>query len=379
MRYWRSVRPFSILAAFVTLTGIAYAQLSQPSVVDLFDGLDPVELVAGREVPGRANLTVEHRGYRYLFASPENLAAFRENPARYEPANGGSCARMGAGGPGNPAMFEVFDGRIYLFSSESCRKAFAAAPESFIEPAPVIDAPSQAARAQGRAIVERAVAAIGGAERLDALRGYRLERGRLRGTPQGPMILTERVTALFPDAVRTETRAPQGAMAAAAAGDDMFLVTERQGAARLLRFPEASRVAAARDQMRRILLDPIGLLRARATAGAAAIEGGSATAALDHVRMTVRGTQVVLGVDATSGLPATLTFNARSSSGAWQPLTLTFTDFRVVDGLRVPFKVDGAFAGVRADRESYELSSWTANPPVTRDDLMRETLDGGQR
>ena len=97
------------------------AQPSTPAVTDVFDGLDPIELIAGRELAGLDTLAVEHRGYRYFFANPANAATFRKNPAPYEPVAGGTCARMGAGGPGNPALFKVFEGRIYLFSSDNCR------------------------------------------------------------------------------------------------------------------------------------------------------------------------------------------------------------------------------------------------------------------
>lgn len=86
-------------------------------------GYDPVAyFTAGRPVRGAAEHRLTHAGFEYRFASAENLAAFRANPARYLPQYGGYCAWAVANGytaPGNPQNWRIVDGRLYLnYNSE---------------------------------------------------------------------------------------------------------------------------------------------------------------------------------------------------------------------------------------------------------------------
>ena len=71
----------------------------------------------GRPVEGSAELTTEWRGASWRFVSPENLAAFRANPAAYAPQYGGYCAYAVAKGgtaPGDPKVWRIVDGKLYL-------------------------------------------------------------------------------------------------------------------------------------------------------------------------------------------------------------------------------------------------------------------------
>ena len=96
--------------------------------------LDPVELMAGKEVGGKEGLFVVHENYPYLFTSQANQTAFRSDPARYEIQLGGACARMGPlSGRGKTSIHAVLNGRIYIFASEGCRKGFLATPEKVLD------------------------------------------------------------------------------------------------------------------------------------------------------------------------------------------------------------------------------------------------------
>jgi YHS domain-containing protein len=67
---------------------------------------------------GVESLTLEHGGATYRFASEANRAAFREHPARYEPAYGGWCAYAMADGDKvevDEESFLVQGERLYLF------------------------------------------------------------------------------------------------------------------------------------------------------------------------------------------------------------------------------------------------------------------------
>ena len=84
-------------------------------------GYDPVSYwPEGGGVPqmGSEQRAVALGGVIYLFASDQNLAAFRTDPARYEPAHGGWCSyamRDGSKVDVDPKTFLLRDGRLFLF------------------------------------------------------------------------------------------------------------------------------------------------------------------------------------------------------------------------------------------------------------------------
>ena len=61
------------LALLLTF-GASLSALATPPERTL--SVDAVELVGGRETPGKADLVVMHEGFEYRFATPENKAAF---------------------------------------------------------------------------------------------------------------------------------------------------------------------------------------------------------------------------------------------------------------------------------------------------------------
>lgn len=68
-------------------------------------------------VPGSAAYTAEYNGATFAFASPENLARFRADPARYAPQFDGHCAfgvAQRAKVPANPHLWRIVDGKLYL-------------------------------------------------------------------------------------------------------------------------------------------------------------------------------------------------------------------------------------------------------------------------
>lgn len=81
-------------------------------------GYDPVAyFTAGKPTPGKPQFTAVHEGATYRFASAENLAAFKADPARYAPQYGGWCAygvAQGVKADGDPNVWKVVDGKLYL-------------------------------------------------------------------------------------------------------------------------------------------------------------------------------------------------------------------------------------------------------------------------
>jgi len=137
-------------------------------------GLDPVELVAGREVLGDAGHVHDRNGFRYAFVSEESAETFESDPGRYEIQMGGACGRMGPlSFKCDPDRYLVHDGRIYVFASEACRESFRKAPEAHVD-RPEYPPADGAGSARGRELLDLVVTAVGGAEALDGVRRLRV-------------------------------------------------------------------------------------------------------------------------------------------------------------------------------------------------------------
>src|SRR5689334_9891569 len=96
------------------------------------EGMDPVLLTQGKEVPGKETLSVRHNGFWYTFSSAQTKEQFEKDPGRYGIQLDGACARMGAPTRGNADVSFVHKGRIYIFGSSQCYKLFSADPEKYL-------------------------------------------------------------------------------------------------------------------------------------------------------------------------------------------------------------------------------------------------------
>lgn len=82
------------------------------------EGYSPVSYFAGRAERGSALFAVEHNGVTYHLTGEDQVAAFRKEPAKYEPAFGGWCAfgmSVNDKFPVDPTCFQIVDGRLFLF------------------------------------------------------------------------------------------------------------------------------------------------------------------------------------------------------------------------------------------------------------------------
>lgn len=91
-------------------------------------GVDPVAFLdSGMPVEGDAAHAAVHEGVAYYFASNENMAVFKMNPAEYLPQNGGFCTfgvSVGKKFDGDPQYSAVIDGKLYVFLNEEIFQAF---------------------------------------------------------------------------------------------------------------------------------------------------------------------------------------------------------------------------------------------------------------
>lgn len=123
--------------ALIVLPAIAVPQLAQafneqsPSPVNVDEkgialgGFDPVSYFSpGGPMAGKPELSSQHEGATYWFASAGNRDAFGANPAKFAPAYGGFCAMSAAMGlkrDGKPPIWKIAGDKLYLFVREEAR------------------------------------------------------------------------------------------------------------------------------------------------------------------------------------------------------------------------------------------------------------------
>ena len=86
------------------------------------EGYSPVSYFHGRAERGSALFAVEHNGATYHLANTSQVAEFKKNPTRYEPAFGGWCAfgmAVQDKFPVDPTNFKIVGGKIFLFLRNS--------------------------------------------------------------------------------------------------------------------------------------------------------------------------------------------------------------------------------------------------------------------
>ena len=175
---------FILLSAFLLVGQTAKAQSQSSEATPVLEGLDPVMLVRGKEVQGELNITVTRGEFQYLFANQRIKPSLKKTlrVTRYSSA---ALARVWARpSRGNPDLFAVHKERIYIFGSADCKKLFQAAPEKYTLPVESAGpAATPDAIKKGKALIEKAVSAIGGAARLDTLVNYQEQRKALQRRP----------------------------------------------------------------------------------------------------------------------------------------------------------------------------------------------------
>lgn len=354
------MQPF-ILSTIVLVLSSGAVAAQQPN--DALDGLDPVLLVGGKEVPGKSALSVTRGDFVYLFSTADTKAAFERDPARYEIQLGGLCAKMGRTAGGNPADFIVHDGKIYIFGTDDCHKQFQAAPSKYLEtPAAPLPASSDAAT-RGRQLIDLAVTALGGAARLDALTSYVESFSRVQTRPQGEATLTTRTIWSLPDRVRQErTVALQGKTMTSATvlTPAAMWFLSAQGQAYPMR--PASRPSLERDFGRH----PVALLRARRSAGFKAVAIGTDVVdgvKLESVRVISGATDVTLALE-TTGRIRSATYRDRNAEGEYGTITVLYSDYRAVEGLQLPFTTRATFNGQPDAPQSVTLDTISLNAPL---------------
>lgn len=101
-------------------------------------GYCPVSYFAkGEARVGSPKFSAMHRGKLYYLVDASSQKKFVENPDQYVPQFGGLCTTALGGSynnrlPSDSTVFEIREGKLYLFSSDRARRAYATKPDWFL-------------------------------------------------------------------------------------------------------------------------------------------------------------------------------------------------------------------------------------------------------
>lgn len=298
-------------------------------------GLDPVALCEGEEIDGSPDLVLDWGRHRYCFVDEASLATFRADPQRWGIQWGGACGRMGPlSGRGSPDRWAVHDGRIYVFASDGCRDGFLSAPERFVvAPAPFPDASAEEL-AEGQRWIEKAVAAHGGAEAIDARRALHLVSRREQDGWSG---VHEILATAAGEVRRTSSWTPSqegqpGYTTVWVAAGDAFSVEDGE-------VFDTKSEEERRDLERFAHREPLFLLWERKRAGFRAAHAGEGVLVSDtvvDVAVELDGLVTTLHLDPETARIRGLSWTGRPNDGITHAVTETFTEWRTVDGVVVP-------------------------------------------
>jgi len=289
-----------------TSTTAQQSSSNSEAVIPL-EGLDPVMLSQGKEVQGDMKYKVTRGRFQYIFASAENKAEFEKDPTRYEIQLDGHCARMGAPTTGNPDLYAVHNGRIYIFGSEECQTLFKGAPEKYLEiPTAPKSPPSAEMVKRGEELIAKAVEALGGGSKLDQLVTF--QRKDIRADQvKNTLLLT------FPDGLRLETVRPAFTLVSVITPAESFVVVNN--AARPM--PETNRAAIYKELNRELVV----LFRARGRSNFKAWAAGNdrvGETAVERLEVELPGFTTVLGIDPATGRVLSQTYRGRGRGGGWR-------------------------------------------------------------
>jgi YHS domain-containing protein len=286
--------------------------------------------------------------FQYIFANAENKAIFEKDPARYEIQSEGHCARMGAPTTGNPDLYTVHNGRIYIFGSEACQTAFKSAPEKYLElPSAPKSPPTAEMIKRGDELLAKAIEALGGSAKLDQLASVQIKEAR-ENQVKNTLLLT------FPDSMRQETVRPAYTLTSVVTPTDAFFVVNN--AARPMR--EADRKAVQQE----LYHEPIVLFRARTRADFKRWLAGTANEARLEIEMP--GFSTTLAIHPETGRVMSQTYRGRGPGGVLGQIAINYSDFRTVDGLSLPFRRTATFDGQPLPALSGTIEAITVNGQI---------------
>ncbi len=194
-----------------------------------------------------------------------------------------------------------------------------------------------------KTLMDRVLAAMGGADRVDSVKSLILVGKTGRQSTEGLVQTEDRTWFQFPHSYRLDVTLRGATYSKLAVREGVFLITPT-GAVQL---PEPEK-SAVEDS---IVRNPLVLMKTRRDrafaplAGAATRVGGRP---VDLLELRVVLDRITLAVDRENGRILQLRYTAKGGIPEKEGImTISYSDFRSVDGLSYPFASESSFAGTK--------------------------------
>ena len=343
-----------VLGCFTAHAGAQVSAASPEAVIPL-EGLDPVMLSQGKEVQGDMKYNVTRGRFQNIFANAQNKATFEKDPSLYEIQLDGHCARMGAPTTGNPDLYLVHKERIYIFGSEECQTLFKAAPEKYLEvPATPKSPPTADMMKRGQELLTKAVGVFGAGSKLDQLLTF--QKTELRENQVKNILVLA-----FPNGVRQEIVRPNFTLVSVITPSESFIFANK--AARPM--SEANRNAISKELYHELLV----LFRARTRSDFKVWAAGNGSE--EHLEIELPEFTTTIGIDPGTGRVINQTYRGRGPGGVVGQVVINYSDFRMVEGLSLPFKLTATFDGQPFPALSATIETMTINGQIDQSSFKK--------
>lgn len=347
----------AICAVGLSLSSPANAE--QPALA--LEGFDPVLLVQGVEVKGKAGVQADYGKYRYLFANTENQHKFEASPEKYGIQFDGFCMTMGPlSGRGSPDRWFVFEERIYVFASENCRNTFKADPAGYLDQADAPPTGNAVSRRRGRELIVLALGGFGGVDKVDAITNVQWKTTTVFEQGEKKTEMHQAATINLPDQYRLDY----------SYGD--FRESHQLTNGQLIEISGKNEVTPLPADVyefvrRRLYHEPLALLRVRNEPGFAAYAAGTGEVdglPVEWLKVGYAGATTKLGVDPKTGRILAAVYRGRAPSRLGE-IRRTYSEFKPMEGgLILPQNWDVTYEGLPGEGPKPASRSVAVNVPI---------------
>jgi hypothetical protein len=205
---------------------------------------------------------------------------------------------------------------------------------------------------RGKELIAKAVESFGGATKLDQLATFQKKDVRANGIKNTLLIS-------FPDSVRQEVVRPNFTLVSVVSSSEAFFIVNNRGNG----MPEDNRTFIYKELNHELVV----LLRARTKSDFKTWAAGSdkvGETTVERVEVELPGFTTTLGIDPATGRILSQKYRGRGTGGVFGEITITYSDFRSVDGLSLPFKIDASFDGQPYPAQSATIEATTINGQI---------------
>jgi hypothetical protein len=196
---------------------------------------------------------------------------------------------------------------------------------------------------RGQDLIAKAVEALGPGSKLDQLQSF--QRTDLRGNQVKSILVLA-----FPDRLRQETIRSNFTLASVVTPSESFVLVNNTARP----MSEANRTAVYKDLNHDLLV----LLRARTRSDF------KAWAEEKTVEIELPGFNTTLEIDPGTGRVVSQSYRGRGPGGVVGQIVINYSDFRTVEGLSLPFKLDATFDGQPYAALSATVEALTINGQI---------------